>query len=88
MRIINACLWKIEEDENKGITYKIQVNNIKACQVEKVKDILKEWQPAGSGFERTTDFKILLFKKTFKNQKSLLKWKKSFPYHLEISLEE
>ncbi len=88
MRTINACLWKIREDEDEGITYRIQVNDIKERQIEKVKDILKEWSPAGSGFEKKSDFKILLFNKTFKDQKSLLKWKKTFPYYVEISLEE
>ena len=88
MRTIKAYLWKIDEDENRGVTCKIQVNDIRPPQVEQVKNVLKEWRLAGTGYERQTDFKILLFKKTFKDLRSLLKWKKDFPYYLEYSLEE
>lgn len=79
-----AVAWKedVEVGEQKGIKYRIQINEIPPRSVKKVLKNMKEWDASGEGYSFRNNRKLLLFSKVFANVRAWRKWARAFPYSL------
>lgn len=80
-KTVEASAWK-EPRRGTSFFYKLQIGNIDARSLTKIKKICAEWRCSGYGWNVDNKYKILLFSKSFKNKTAWLRWAKQFPYKL------
>ena len=78
---VKATVWKIPLDNNKH-HYRIQIEGTTKRTKRKVLESLQDWSEVGHGCNKGKHF-ILLFAKSFKDEKTWKKWVQSFPYELD-----
>lgn len=75
---VEASAWR----EGDGFFYRLQINNIDARSIRKIKRICSDWNDGGYGWSLDNKYKILLFSRTFRTKRAWLKWARQFPYKL------
>ncbi len=77
---INAITWKEATEEEEGLKYKIQIQDIAPRSINKVRRSLKEWSQCGEGTNHRTKRHLLFYTRVFEGENEMKKWAKSFPY--------
>jgi len=78
---VEAVVWRIPLDNNK-YHYRLQIEVTTKRARKKVLKNLQGWREVGHGRSGGKDF-LLLFAKSFKDEKTWKQWVQSFPYELE-----
>ena len=79
---MQAIAWK-ETNDDPGVKYRIQINDIPPRSVKKVQHNMKDWSQAGSGYRTTNKTEVFLYVKTFDSVAAWRTWAKKFPYKLQ-----
>jgi hypothetical protein len=78
---MEATAWKEDYCEER-VRYRLQVNNIDGRAVKKLKKSMNDWQESGTGWNPTSQSRVLLFSKEFDTEQEWINWAKHFPFKL------
>ena len=74
--------WKFTEEDN-GIVYAIQFNEVPWKLKKVLNEAMKDWSTSAVGWHRDSGNQLFLFKKVFKSQAEWEAWADRFPMQIQ-----
>lgn len=75
---MQVCAWRESVDEtDDNLVYKVQV--AKFVSKKEIKDLFKDWSENAIGWNVKENYRIIIFKKSFKSKEEWINWAKTFP---------
>ena len=81
-KTVEATAWREPLTRDGNYYYRVQVNNVTGKSVDKVEKVFSEWKSSGYGWNVKTNYKVLIYTKSFRTEKEWVRWAKQFPYKL------
>lgn len=81
--LIEIVAWKQDLQEAQGVTYTVQTKSKTQREVKSIFSQKHNWILAGEGFDGKNKEYLFIFKKTFPNKESWLKFAKGLDHDVE-----
>ena len=81
--LIEIVAWKQETEEKNGVTYTVQTKSKTQREVKSIFSQKQNWILSGEGFDGKNNEYLFIFRKTFPNKESWLKFAKGVDHDIE-----